>query len=48
MKLDPHDGCVCPRCGHHIPELFYCLGCGYVPAWREIAQEAYDVNAKAA
>jgi hypothetical protein len=24
---------TCPNCSHQIPEEFYCIGCGFVPAW---------------
>lgn len=39
MKPESDDGCICPRCDDRIPGQFYCLKCGYVPNWRQMAHE---------
>ena len=42
------DGCLCPQCHDRIPEQFYCRSCGYVPNWRQMAQDDHEACRKAA
>ena len=48
MKAEMDDGCTCPRCNDHIAVEFYCRQCGYVPNWREMESEHYEVCREAA
>ena len=48
MEAEKDDKCVCPRCQDHIPVQFYCLTCGYVPDWRQMASEEYEACREAA
>ena len=48
MKAEMDDGCTCPRCNDHIAVEFYCRQCGYVPNWRKMESEHYEVCREAA
>ena len=48
MEVEKDDGCMCPRCYDRIPEQFYCLTCGYLPDWRQMASEKYEAHREAA
>ncbi len=48
MKSKMDDGCTCPRCHDPIPAQFYCRTCGYLPDWRQMAQEKNEVSSEAA
>jgi len=48
MTNENDNGYICPRCRDHIPEQFYCRNCGYVPNWRQIAQDEEELFSVAA
>jgi hypothetical protein len=35
---------TCPKCDRTIIKDFYCLNCGFVPAWREAAAPQHDTE----